>query len=74
MLVDRAALDRRTIPHRHDRGFKAGHAIDDEELGPPQATPDKIVEHRPPGFGALPAHGLDREEELLTVGAHTDND
>ena len=34
----------------------------------------EIIEHRPPGFGTFPTHGLDREQELLTVGAHPDDD
>ena len=48
-------------------------AIGDQELGPPQAAPDEIVEYRPPGFGTLAAHGLDREQDFLAVRAHADD-
>jgi len=48
-------------------------AVDDEELGPPQATPDEIVERAPPGIGALAAHGLDRQQDLLAIGGHADD-
>jgi hypothetical protein len=55
------------------RGFvRKWRAIDDEEFGPPQPTPDEIVEHGTPGFGALAAHTLDREQHFLTVRTHAD--
>jgi hypothetical protein len=73
MFVDRAALNRHAAPHRGDRVLEAGRAIDDEELGPPQATPDEIIEHRTPSLDAFAAHGLDREQDLLAVGAHADD-
>src|SRR5438132_1625966 len=38
VLVDGAALDRNTVPNRRDRILQPRRAIDDEELGPPQAT------------------------------------
>ena len=38
MLVNRAALDGQVpAPERHERGLKAGSAVNDHELGPPQA-------------------------------------
>jgi hypothetical protein len=49
MLVDRAALDRQAVPHRGDRGLEPGRAVDDQELGPPQAAGNEIVEYRAPG-------------------------
>jgi hypothetical protein len=73
VLVDRAALHRYAVPHSGDRAIEPGRAVHDEELGPLQAAPDEIVEHRPPGFGARAAHGLDREQDLLAVRAHSDD-
>ncbi len=49
-------------------------AVDDEKLWPPQAAFDEVVDHGAPGFGALPAHGLDREQHLLAVRTYTDDD
>ena len=46
---------------------------DDEELGLAQTAPDEIIEHRAPGFGALTAHALDREQHLLAVRAYADD-
>jgi hypothetical protein len=74
VLVDRAALYWHAIPHDGDRSLQPGRAIDDEELGPPQPTADKIVEHGTSGFGALAAHTLDREQHFLTVRTHADDD
>src|SRR6266700_6780136 len=37
-------------------------------------APQRIVEDRPPGLGALAAHALEREQDLLAVRAHADND
>src|SRR5271169_6723997 len=48
-------------------------AIDYEELGPPQAAPDEIVEDRAPSLGALAAHLFDRQKHLLAVLAHPDD-
>src|SRR6202008_482886 len=53
VLVDRAALYWHAIPYDGDRSLKPWCAIDNEELGPLQPTPDEIVEHGTPGFGAL---------------------
>jgi transposase-like protein len=47
VLVDGAALDRNTVPNRRDRILQPRRAIDDEELGPPQATLDEIVDRAP---------------------------
>jgi hypothetical protein len=47
------ALDRYAVPHRGDRILEPRRPVDDEKLGPPQATPDEIVEHRPPGLALL---------------------
>ena len=47
--------------------------IDDEEFGPPQAAPDEIVKHGAPGLRALAAHALHREQHLLAVRAHADD-
>src|SRR6266516_1373327 len=43
-------------------------------LRPPQAALDEIIEHRAPGFRALPAHALDRQQHLLAVRAHAHDD
>jgi hypothetical protein len=37
VLVDRAALHRYAVPHGGNRAIEPGCAVDDEELGPPQA-------------------------------------
>src|SRR5947208_14977695 len=42
-------------------------------VGPPQPTLDEVVEDRAPGFGRLPAHALDRQQYLLSVCAHADD-
>jgi hypothetical protein len=47
--MDRASLDRYVAPHGGNRHIKSRSAIDDEELGPPQATLDEIVENSAPG-------------------------
>jgi hypothetical protein len=44
VLVDGAA---NTVPNRRDRILQPRRAIDDEELGPPQATLDEIVDRAP---------------------------
>src|SRR5436190_23373855 len=74
MLVDGAALDRNTVPHRSDRVLEPRRTIDDEELGAPQAPPDEIVEYRTPGFCTLAAHALDCQKHLLAVAAHPKHD
>src|SRR3974377_2581546 len=58
VLVDRAALHRYAVPHGGDCAIEPGRAVPDEELGPPQAAPDEIVNPRPPGSGALAAQCL----------------
>jgi|HubBroStandDraft_1064217.scaffolds.fasta_scaffold1667226_1 hypothetical protein len=68
MLVHRAPLHRHAIPNGGNRALEARAAIDDEQLGPPQAALDEIVEHGAPSLGA--AHLLDRQEDFLAVGAH----
>jgi hypothetical protein len=65
MLVNRAALDRHSVPDGGDGLVEPRRAIDDEELGSPQPALDEIVEDRAPGLGALAAHALDREQHLL---------
>ena len=74
VLVDRAALDRHAVPHGGDRLVEPGRAIDDEELGPPQAALYEIVEDGTPSLGALATHALDREHHLLAVLAYADDD
>ncbi len=73
VLVDRAALDRHAIPDSGNRLVEAGGAINDEELRPPQPAFDEIVEDGASGLGALAAHALDREQHLLAVRAHAEN-
>src|SRR5262245_2606800 len=66
-------------PHRHpipnggNRALKTRPAIDDEELGPPQAALDEIIEHSAPSLGALAAHLLDSQENFLAVLAHAED-
>ena len=74
MLMNGAPLHRHAVPHCGDRLVQPGRAIDDEELGPPQAALDEIVEHGTPGLGALATHALDREHHLLDVLAYADDD
>jgi len=42
VFVDRASLHRYAIPKHRDRPFQSRRAIDDEELGPTEATRDEI--------------------------------
>ena len=51
-----AALDRPVRPKRRERLVQAGTAIDDDEFRVSQAARDEVVEQRPPGRFALPAH------------------
>ena len=70
MLVHGAALDSHVGPQRRHRLFEARCAVDDDQRRRSQSAPDQIVEQRTPGRLAFPAHALDREQHLLTVGAH----
>jgi len=47
--------------------------IYDEEFRTPQPAIDEVREDSSPGLGALAAHALDREEHLLAVFAHAEN-
>src|SRR5205085_12310963 len=73
MLMNRAALDRNAVPNGSNGLVEPRRAVDNEELGPPQPAPDEIVEDSAPGLGALPAHALDREQHLLAVRAHAED-
>src|SRR5262249_44851459 len=73
MLMHGAPWHRHAIPNGGDRALEPRAAIDDEELGPPQAAPDEIVEDRAPSLGALAAHLFDRQKHLLAVLAHPDD-
>jgi hypothetical protein len=44
-----------------------------QEFRPPQTSLDQIVEHCPPSLSALAAHALDRQQHLLAVGAHAND-
>src|SRR5664280_1138776 len=70
VLVNRAALDRHSVPDGGNGLVEPRRAIDDEELGTLKPALDEIVEHRAPSLGALPAHALDREQHLLAIRAH----
>ncbi len=74
VFVDGAALDRNAVPNRGNRILEPGRAVDDEEFRPPKAAQDEVVEHCPPGLGALAAHALDRQQHLRAIGAHPDDD
>src|SRR5919202_349834 len=69
VLVNRAALERNIGPQRRKCFLQAGGPIHDDELGCLQATGREIVEQRAPSRLALPAHVLDREQDLLPVTA-----
>ena len=71
VLVNGAALDRHTVPNSGDCVFEPWSAINDEELGPPQATLSSTARQ---GLGALATHAFDREQHLLSIGAHADID
>ena len=74
VLVDRAALDRHAVPDGGNRLVEPRCAVDNEELRRSQAALDEIVEDSAPGLGALAAHALDREQHLLAVRAHAEDD
>src|SRR5258708_13820683 len=73
-LVNRAALHRHSVPDRGNGLVEPRRAVDDEELGPPQPALDEVVEDSAPGLGALAAHALDREQYLLAIRPHAEND
>ena len=73
VLMNRAALDRHAAPDGGDGLVEPRRAVDNEELGPPQPAPDEIVEDGASGLGALAAHALDREQHLLAVRAHAED-
>src|SRR5260221_4342439 len=70
VLMHGAPLHRHAIPNGGNRALKPRAAIDDEQLGPPQAALDEIIEHGAPSLGTLAAHLLDRQQNLLAVLAH----
>src|SRR6202043_187785 len=70
VLVDRAALPRYAVPDGGNGLVEPRRAIDDEELRTLKPALDEIVEHRAPGLGALAAHALDREQNLLAVRSY----
>ena len=74
MLVNRAPLDRHTVPDGGNRLLEPRRAVDEEELGRSEAARDEIVEDGAPGLGTLAAHALDRQQDLLAVRAHADDD
>src|SRR6266516_7228653 len=74
MLVNRAPLDRHSVPDGGNRLLEPRRAVDDEELGPSEAARDEIVKDGAPGLGALAAHALDRQQDLLAVRTHADDD
>src|ERR1700760_3277318 len=74
VLMHGAPLHRHAIPNGGNRALKPRAAINDEELGPPQAALDEVVEHGAPSLGALAAHLLDRQENFLAVLAHAEDD
>src|SRR6185437_6766520 len=73
VLVNRAALDRYAVPSGSDGLVESRRAVDNEECGPPQPALDEVVEDAAPGFGALATHALDREQHLLAVRAHAED-
>ena len=73
-VVDRAPLYRHAVPHGGNRPLKPRRAVDDEELGPSEAPLDEIVEDGAPSLGALAAHALDRQQHLLAIPTHADDD
>src|SRR5437879_5127473 len=74
VLVNRAALDRYAVPNGGNGLVEPRRAVDNEELGPPQPALDEVIEDSAPGLGALAAHALDREQYLLAIRAHAEND
>jgi hypothetical protein len=56
VLMNRAALDQHAAPERGKSFIETRRAIDNDEFGRLQAPIDEIVEKRPLGRLALPAH------------------
>src|SRR5580704_19357557 len=73
VLMHGAPLHRHAIPNSGNRALKPRAAINDEELGPPQATLDEIIEHSAPSLGALAAHLFDSQENFLAVLAYAED-
>ena len=68
VLVNSAALYRHAIPDGSDRNIEPRCAIDNEEFGPPQPTPDKIVERGTPSLGHNVAQAMKEITANLPVG------
>src|SRR5690606_36476162 len=69
----RAALNSQILaPERHKRGLKTGGAVNNYELGPPEAPRVQVGEEAAPGSRAFAAHVPDRKEHLLPVAPHAD--
>ncbi len=69
-LVSAASSVASAVKISRNRLVVPRRAVDDEELGLTQTALDEIVEDSAPGLGALSAHTLDREQHLLAVRAH----
>ena len=72
--VHGAALRGHVGPQRGQGPFQPGPAVDNEELGRAQATGDQVVEDAAPRGFAFPSHVAHRQEQLLSVAAHPEDD
>ena len=74
LLVHRAALHRNIAPQAGQRRLQALAAVYDQKLRRLQATAGKVLQDMAPGRLGLPAHVLDREQNLLAVPPHPKHD
>ena len=70
-LMHRAALNEQIRPQAPERLLEPRLAIHDRQLRPLQAAFVKVIEPRAPRRLALAAHVAHRQQNLLPVGTHT---
>ena len=73
-MCTRAALHRNIAPQAGQRRLQALAAVYDQKLRRLQATAEKVLQDMAPGRLGLPAHVLDREQNLLAVPPHPKHD
>ena len=70
-LVKSTALDRQTLTSDGgDGGLQTRRTIDGRQCGLRQATGIQLLKELSPCRRALPCHGLNRQEDLLSVSSH----
>ena len=73
MLVNGAALRGHIGPQRGQGSFLPDSAAGEEKLGRAQAAGDQIVKDAAPRGFAFPSHVAHRQQQLLPVAAHAED-